>query len=122
MDWFDLLSLVALGLILLWIAGWLLWTYWPSGASSPVGQLVLTASDKSQGGIGYLALEALKLDDVLSSDASSLSAIAYLQSRLLKEFRKSWAKEDETLGVDETSTEENPADANAETIHWGPEK
>jgi len=118
----DIASLVIITLIVLWGIWTAIKYFWPSAEATTAGQLVGKLTDTTQAYTMYGLLETMKIDNKVKADANALGAIAYLQSVVLRGVASDWTKPvaPSNVTVREGSTEENPADANANSIDWSP--
>jgi len=120
---FDLIcnvgTLIGFVLLLLWGSWYAVKWIWSGAETTTAGQFVGKLSDTTQAYTMYGLLETMKIDNVVKADANALGAIAYLQSVVLRGVAKDWTS-DGTLST--LPADENPADVNANTIDWSPEK
>lgn len=118
----DIVSLVLVVLVVLWAVWYAVRYFWPSAEATIAGQFVGKLTDTTQAYTMYGLLETMKIDNKVKADANALGAITYLQSVVLRGVASDWTKPIPPMNVTakEGSVEENPADANADSIDWSP--
>ena len=115
----DVVTLIVIALVLIWVACYLVRYFWPAAEATTAGQFVGKLTDTTQAYTMYGLLETMKIDNKVKADANALGAIAYLQSVVLRGVANDWTT-NKPLEIPGVTGEENPADANANSIDWSP--
>ena len=115
----DIATLCIIALLIVWGVWYAIKYVWTGAETTSAGLLVGKITDTTQAYTMYGLLETMKLDNKVKADANALGAIAYLQSVVLQGVAKDWTKKKPT-DVSGPTIDENPADANANSINWSP--